>query len=404
MWIERGRRPAVISVGAALGLAVFTGVRFVVLVATLSPAAYGRFNLYSLLITLLPLVITVGMTLQYQRVSHRLGFSAVATLLKWASVVSVLAIPLSAAITYIFLIPISGTGDLVVNCAAITLIALSASVSTFASQIALGLNLRALASILLFALNSAPTLSLLPASATGITESTLLIWWAVFSVIVAAASVYVVSRLQSREKAHLSFFSVLSLREGIASIPAQCGIWGFVFALRYLIGVNLGEDAVADFAIAATVFDTAFLISVSLLNYFTNRVMTGTQSPWRGLKYAIPVYIVVSILGALAVAWILPAIGQDGYAFDPYLGALISLGGLMRLYITAWRPRAIGLKRTHVTSAAFICVTVAATLLFVVWTSAPLVLYAFMTVAGFLVVGIVQRLAIGRKQSNARAV
>lgn len=394
-WLERGRRPALVSLAAAVSLAVFTGVRFVILIAVLDPYDYGRFNLLNLMINLLPLVMSAGLTLQYQRLVYQGGPPAVRPLLRSALVVTLVSVLPALVVVAILIQPLAGNDQASILALTVTATAAACTVSTFAAQLELGLGSRAASSLIMFVSNSAPTAAVLVAWLTGRGVVGILVCWTAASLAVCVVAGLLVRRSGIPHRWRGAERTVnISLTEGILSIPAQAGIWGYVFALRYLLGVNLGPDSVAIYAVAATVFDTAFLVAVSLLNYFTNRVMAGEQSPWRGLSYAVPFYGALSVVGALAAIWLLPTIGQDGFEFDLTLGVLLASGGLLRLYIAAWRPRAVGLMRTHVVSAAYIMITAAALATFLLARGLPIYWYGVATILGFVVVAAVQQLAV----------
>jgi len=402
--LESRRLPMVISLAVSAALAAFTALRFVVLIHAMPPAQYGVFNLYTLLASLLPLFMTAGLTLQYQRVSHFQGPGTTHALLRTSVLVTLIALVPSFAAVFLITMPIVSLPELIWVSIFLLVISATASLTTFHSQILLGLNYRSTSSLMMFLVNAGATFAVLPAWLEGrIAPMALLGWWAAFSVAITALTWWVA---RSRREGREGIGGVLSWREGLLSVPSQIGPWLFVFVIRYLIGLNIDESAIANYAIAATISDMAFLVAVSLLNYFTNRVMSGTQAPWRGILLSAPLYLLLAACGFFAVLWLLPLVGQQGYELEPPV-ALILIGvGLVRLYLTAWRSRALGLKKIHVSSNAYLVVIAISVLALWFWAPVYPEAYAVVTLAGFLVVAVVQRISLspsaGRRARRSR--
>lgn len=397
--IEQRRLPILVSLLASASLAAFTGIRFLVLVRALPPDAYGVFNIYTLLASLLPLFMSLGLTLQFQRVAHLNGRPVIKSLLTWSATITAVTVLPSFVIVFLVTAPLEGATDVLLVAFLLAVIGASTALTTFHSQIMLGLNHRSAASLLMFLTNASSTTALLPAAVvTGISPVALLGWWALWSTAVSVFSAWI-ARSQRGESPASS--ANVSIGEGLLSLPSQIGPWLFIFVIRLMIGVNIDEAAIANYAIAATIADMAFLVAVSLLNYFTNRVMVGSQSPWRGIFFSAPVYLVLSVVGIAAIAWFLPIFAQDGYVLEPFVAIILTAVGLVRMYITAWRSRALGQKKVHVSSGAYLAVIIAtvATL----WVLAPSQawIYAAATLVGFVIVAAVQR--FGLRQSPGKA-
>ncbi|WP_141688726.1 polysaccharide biosynthesis protein [Pseudarthrobacter enclensis] len=391
--LEAGRRPAYISLLLSAMLAGLTGIRFLVLVGNIPPEEYGVLNLFTLLSTLMPLLMSIGLPLQYQRVAHFDGAKRIPSLQRTSLYVTGIATLPSFCVVLLVSRPITDGQSWFWACVYITVISTATAFSTFSSQIMLGLNLRASASLIMFLVNSGATVALLPAILGGVLEATgILGWWAFFSVISALAARRLVHLQKTMGRPRIR--SVVSIREGLLSVPSQIGPWLFIFVIRYLVGINAGVEAIANYAIASTVVDMAFLVAVSLLNYFTNKVMAGKQSPMRGMLYSVPAFLVLALAASVGVAWILPLIGQDGYHLAVETLVILTAVGVVRIYITAWRSRALGEKKIHVSSAAYSLVVVGTLIAFSIWPTDSPEIYALVTLGGFIAVAASQRLSL----------
>lgn len=390
--IEVGRRSAYVNVGVSIALAIFTGLRFIVLVRGLSPASYGVLNVFATLAVLAPQLTSLGISLQYQRIAHHGGAGRVRHLLLVSVVVTALGILPTFPVVFILGLPLVTRGELWLVALAVTIISGATVLAVFVSQILIGRGRRSASAILMFAVNSGPTVALLPnLLLPPISVVAQLTWWAVGALIFAVLA-WLLAMTRRLPADHAG--ERVSFGEGLLALPAQIGPWLFLFVIRYLIGINVDAAAVANYAMAAISAETAFLIAGSLLNYTTVQVMTGSQSPWRGLRYILPFYVVLTALGLVAIAWVLPIIGQGGYHLPAAAAILLAISGVVRLYILAWRPRAIGLKRLHYSSWAFLAVTAVGAGALWMWAPIQYAAYALVTVVGFLFVAVVQRITV----------
>lgn len=390
--LESGRRPAYVSLLLSVVLAGLTAFRFVVLVQRLTPAEYGMLNVFTLLGTLMPLVLSLGLTLQYQRVTHFQGPGHITSLIRTSFLVTSATVVPGLVVILVVSKPFSDGIDWLWASVFILVVSSATALTTFYSQIMLGLNFRATASFMMFLVNAGATAALLPAAMTNQVQTTAILgWWSFFGVAAAWAS-YSIVRVHNEPGPRSG--RAVSVREGILSIPSQVGPWLFIFVVRYMIGFNIDAEAIANYAISSTVVDMAFLVTIPLLNHFTNKVMAGAQSPAKGMLYAVPAFVVLAALASMGVSWLLPRIGQPGYSLGLEVTAILIAVGVVRIYVTAWRSKALGQKKIHVSSVAYILVVCASVLSFMFWPMTSLTSYAVVTLFGFLVVAVAQRISV----------
>lgn len=401
-WLEIGRRPALLPALASAGLAAFTGIRFLILLQALTPTQYGEYNLFGLMAAVLPTVMFAGLALQFQRRSHEAGRSVVRPLLRVGTLTIAVSVAPTAVIIFCLCAPLEGWPQLLLVVLFLLVITASIAATTMHSQIMLGLNYRSTAAIMLFLTNSAGTAAFLPAFfSTGLNPISLLGWWAALAVLCAVATDIFIRPFRSSDSTQIP--SGLSMAEGILSIPGQAGAVITAVAVRYLLAINVSASAVANFAVAATVADMSYLIAITAVAFFTNRILAG-DSPARGIRIASGLHVVLCIVGGIAVIWILPLIGGPGYVLSVSVMAILVVVGLVRIYTTAWTSRALGMKQLHVLSIAYaIGVGVAVLGL---WFFAPTDAntYALVTLGVFTVVAVAQRIAVRSRGTVPKAL
>lgn len=388
--IERGRRPMVIAVGASAALAVMTSLRFVALVRLLPPAEYGRLNIFMILTSVAPQAMALAMPWQYQRVARREGAAVVGSLCRSALMINAIStLPTLIALVAI-ITPIAGQGHPWAVAILLLAISVATSITSMYASVALGLGRRSLSSLLMFAINAGLTVAVLPIAIVGTpTVAALLGWTAAVCLGVAVAARLALRRIvqpwpTTRRRGLLSF------REGLFSLPAVVGPLAFVLSTRYLLGVNVSVDAVAMFAICSTVAEMAFLVSAAGLTHFSNRVLDGQQSPMRGFLLVLTMYSVLTISGVLLVALILPGLGRGEYHVSWPALIVLSLVGVPRLHFSAWRARAVGLRRAHRSAWIYVVIVVLGTGTLALARPDGLLPYALMLLGGFTVAAAAQ--------------
>lgn len=392
--IERGWRPMAISVGASAALAVLTAVRFVFLVRLLPPAEYGRMNIFLTLTSVAPLMMALAMPWQYQRVARREGAAAVGSLCRSALIINVVSTAPALVALFAIAAPVAGRAHPGTVAVLLVAISFATSMTTMYASIMLGLGRRSLSSIVMFAINIGPTLSLVPIALTDeATVVALLGWTALVCVIITIATRMVLARVvrpwPSRRRRGL-----LSFREGALSLPAVVGPWAFILCTRYLLGLNVDVTAVAIFAICSTVADMSFLVSAAALNYFSNRVLDEQQAPTRGLMLVVPMHVALTAAGSLLIAVVLPRLGNDQYHVSWPAIAVLCLAGAARLHFSAWRVRAVGRQRAHMSAWTYLVVVLAGTAFLAIVRPQALVVYAFVLFAGFACAAAAQRISL----------
>ncbi|MBX4170569.1 oligosaccharide flippase family protein [Rhodococcus sp. DMU2021] len=397
--LERGRLPMVLSMVMSAALAVITALRFVVLVQFLTPDDYGRINIFATLTSVVPLLMSLGMSVQYQRVARAAGSKSLRTLTRTALVVNALTTLPTFVIVLLIAHPLSGPEGYVLPAILAVVISAATSIATLYSQTALGLGYRTTASGMLFLVNACGAVPLVPiwisetASVTSV-----LAWWAA-----GAAIACVLSRaiLPSKEMIPVDDLDPhLSYREGIYTLPVQVGPWLILFLVRYIIGLNIDTSAIAAFAVASTVADMGFLVASAALGFFSNRLMSNQITPARALLFTTPVLLAVTAGGGAIVYLFLPIIGKGGdYEFPVAVSIILAMLSLTRLYISAWRPRIVGLRRLHSTSwVYFFCIGTISVALFTM-KPATLAPYAWISLAAFVLIAGVQRSVVRQAEA-----
>ncbi|WP_435084690.1 hypothetical protein [Gordonia hongkongensis] len=374
-------------------LAGVTVIRFVTFVAVLSPSEYGTLNIYATLVNVLPLAMSWGLTLQYQRIARSSDGSVTNTLLKYALLVNAASAIPTLVVIYLVGQRLGGVGSLLICVVSAFLICIATSLSTCYSQIAVGYGYRTRGSLMLFCVNvtSAVPVPIVLLSGQGSVDA-ILASWAAAAMVGLLCSRLMLPRYPLLPPGDVS--GTLSFFEGFATLPAQLGPWLIFFLVRFLIGVNLGASEVAVFAIASTVPDMAYLVCVALLGYFANRLLTNEVKVYRALVYVLPLYVLLVVLGGLGVYLILPYLGDDQYAFSLSVFLILSSLGAVRIYITAWRARAIGARRLHQTAWVYLVATGGLGGVMVLLPDLSLIMYALLTLAGFCIIAFVQRVGI----------
>lgn len=391
--LERGKAPAVLSVAMSAALAVITAARFAILVRALPPADYGRINIYATLVNVAPFFMNLGLSWQYQRLALQSGHRARRPLIRTAILVTLATFAPSFVAVLLVAAPIAGRDGFVIPAICATVIAAATGITSLYSQIAVGYGYRTRASLQMFLVNAAGLTPLIPMLVNeGFTVSFVLAWWAAGAVLAALIARLILPLRSLRE--HTLTEEHLSYAEGLLTLPAQVGPWLLIFTIRYLIGIIVGAEALAEFAIASTIADIGFAITVPLIGFYSNKLMTGHIPAWRVLLITAPMLLGLSAAGYLAVSVILPVIAQKGYSASLSLTALLAGVSLVRLHLAAWRPRAVGLRLVQRTSWAYLLI-IPLSVVWVLWLRpVELAAYGWVMMLGFTLLAAVQRFAV----------
>jgi O-antigen/teichoic acid export membrane protein len=396
---EAGRNPFYISSGLAAALAALTLIRFVILVAVLAPSEYGRLNIFVSFVNVAPALMSLGISWQYQRVARYAGPGSARKLVRIGHKVLFLALVPSLVATVLIESPFVHSDESLILIAICTVVISAAtSLATLYSQIVLGLEFRSLASFMLFAVNGGVTLALLPILVSG--NATILMvmgFWAIASLLACGWSY---KALRILTYAHKQVPVSASFREGIFTLPALVGTFLLVFLARYLLGIYAGGATVASFSISSTVTESAFLISVSLVGVYSNKIMDG-EHPNRSLLLAIPFLVGLTAIGLLVILFLLPRIADSDYSISVAVTAILTAAGICRLFISAWRARAVALRRVGASSWSYVVVGAVLAAALIIAKSSDMDTYALALTAAFLIIAFYQWFTVRSNQQPA---
>lgn len=399
---EEGRNPFYISSGLAAALAGLTLIRFVILVAVLAPNEYGRLNIFVSFVNVVPAVMSLGVSWQYQRIARYTGPGAARQLARVGHKVLLLSLVPSLVVTLLIESPFVQSDESLILIAICTLvISGTTSLTTLYSQIVLGLEYRSLASFMLFAVNGGVTLALLPILLSG--GATILMVMGLWAVASLLACGWSYKALRILTYAHKPVPIKTSFREGILTLPALGGTFFLVFLARYILGIYAGGATVASFSISSTVTESAFLISVSMIGVYSNKIMDG-EHPNRSLLVAIPFLVGLTAVGLVIILFLLPRIGGSEYSISIAVTAILTAAGICRLFISAWRARAVGLRRVEASAWSYIVVGTILGAALIISKSSEMVLYALALTGAFFVIAFYQWYTVRSNHSRASAV
>jgi hypothetical protein len=370
--VERGRRPVQISMAASGVLGILSVGRFVVLVAVMDPADYGRLSVFVALAMLLPYFVTWGASLQFQRITRFSGPGAMDVLARWGFKGEVIAAPLALLVAGFVSAPFTeGDPRLVLF---VTIQALGLGFVSLMAQALLGLRYRTLSALVSFASNAAPTMAvlvLLPLGLAGDLTAVLGSWAIAMSVAAVAslATARLVAARMLRHEPALSRPSVPHLREGLTSIPTLAGAWLLLLITRVHLGTALGNEQLASFSLAWTAADLSFLISVTLITTASTAIMDGSRSPLRMFVRSACILLALLAMAGLAVPIALALFAREGYTFSYGILALTGLATLGRLAVSAWLPVSVRARSVWILSGLFL---IAAALLAALFTAVSL--------------------------------
>ncbi|HXC75506.1 MAG TPA: hypothetical protein VNU19_00490, partial [Candidatus Acidoferrum sp.] len=253
--IEHGRRPFVISLGLAGTLALFTAIRFVLMVHILSPTQYGRLNIFLTLANVLPLVMNLGIPWQVERIALKNGGSSTSRLVRSGWKLN-LAVSIPTLIVVGLIIRPFADGQLGILTVATWAVAVGTSMTTIYAQILLGLGHRSSSALMLFIVNGGLTLALIPGILLGhTTVPVIMATWGALAIATCGVAHWITVEVGRHVPERSNKSERVSISEGLRSVFAQAGPWVMVFVVRDLLGLYVGSAAVAVYAISSTVTD-----------------------------------------------------------------------------------------------------------------------------------------------------
>lgn len=384
---EAGRNPFFVSAILAGALAALTLARFSILVSTLPPSEYGRLNIFLTFVNVAPAFMSIGLSWQYQRIARDSGFGAARPLSQIGHRVLLGTLVPALIITALIGAPFAGHDSLLLITVYTVIIAATTSLTILYSQISLGLGYRSLASFMLFAVNGGVTLGLLPIVISGHGNlTTVLGYWAIASLF-AWGWTYgaLILLVHGRQTTHVS----ASFQEGLFSLPGLVGMFLLIFLARYILGLNSGGATVSTFSISSTITDSAFLVAVSIVGVYSNRIMDG-EHPHRSLIVAIPCLLGLTLVALAVIHVLLPFIGRPGYEVSVPVTLILSLAGVSRLFIGAWRARAVALRKVQASAWIYLVAGGVMAAALAVLHLRNIVLYAVALTGAFVTVAVYQ--------------
>lgn len=410
--MERGRLPLAITLFCSATIAILTALRFVLMINLLSPSQYGVLNLLTTAVNLLPMVSILGIPLHLQRMVRTLGPRSISRGMKSGYIACALTLMPLAIGLFILISPFANsTRELIVYTVSMTIVCQCSGIAIFSSQLVLGAGYRGSASLIMLFSNSVLTLSLLIPYLFEIASlEAILLCWSAGCILVAIFVTIFAITLTGRtgpddqlnaimERGELELVPLF--RSGILTIPSMVGPWLLVFIIRYMLGMSLGTTAVAAYAVASTIVDTAFLLASSIISFSGNRLLDRSQSPtipflWSGL-----VLTCLAIPATVVVPFILSEIGREGYVLSNSLVVLLYVSALCRLYITSWRQRSLAENALGFLSGLFIIVTLCVLLILIVWKPPSPVYYALIQSSSYFFVAVGQQLITSKRGKSS---
>ena len=394
--LEAGRGPHAVAVATTVVLAGLSPLRFSILVSRMEPAAYGYLSIFNTLTSLLPYVLALGLTLQFQLLAGSYGRAATSQLIRRGSaVVLVTALP-GFGLCYVLALPFSSAGSPIVLAGFSIVTASAVALTITIAQILLGFRSRSASVLVMFGYNVFLTITVVPFLVWGpVTVSSVMGAWMVASLIgLGLAGWWLHStRTPDAGDASRAAASVSRIRmryaDGLLTIPALVGPWLLVMLTRYFLGLFSTGSALATFALSWTLVDLAFLISVNIPMLASTEIMFGRRSPVSVFLVSGAALTVLTGAGYLALELF---VGTFARSYEPsgLVTALMLGTGLARVAISSWLPRAVGLMKERAVSAIYVGSAMALAVGLVVWRPSSPVPYALSLSLAFVLVAIVQ--------------
>lgn len=412
--LESGRVPLALSLMSAATLAIFTIFRFVMMVSILTPEQYGYLNLLTTISSLLPMIVILGIPLHLQKIVRSSGTGYISFGIRKGLVASSITILPTVCAMIVLLGPFSHSrGELLISAVAVSATCHGIGCVIFSSQLLLAAGYRSLASLSMLVVNSTLTWTMLiPYMFDWSSVEAILICWSVGCLLTALIVVSSALWLAGKQGPDAVVNGVPRIYgyprklflSGIMTIPSLVGPWALVFAIRYLMGIYLGESALAQFSISSTVVESSFTIAVAVISISANRILDGTSRPLVPFLWSTACLLLVCTPAILFLPVVLDTFSSEGYSFSITVSAILLVGAIARLYLLSWRQRALAVGTLGALSIQFVSVTVLSVLLIAVCRPDHITAYALVQTGSYLAVAISQQIVTGRREHRLTAV
>nr|WP_141216302.1 hypothetical protein [Rhodococcus sp. 06-621-2] len=402
--LERGRLPFLITISSSAGLAVLTAVRFFLMIQLLDPSQYGFLNLLATAVNLVPLFLALGLPLHLQKMVRSHGIHTVAAGLRRSYIVCLATAAPGAGVIYAISYPFAESfEEAIVVAVGMTVVCISNAIAILVSQMVLAAGYRAVSSLVMLAINSGLTWTIcFPYFLNEPSMQVIVLCWAWGSFATCIAVTVIAVRIS-----HLPGPDALvnmrssepetvktQILDGIRSIPTMIGPWLLVFLIRYIMGLQMGTEAIATFAIASTVVDTAFLISAAIVSFYSNRILDATQSPAKPFLVSCACLCALVLPCIALMPMVLAVLGNQQYTLSIPIVLVLSVAGIARLSITAWRQVTLAQGRLGSLSIFFLGATAIVCIYLLFADPGRLDIYAVVQAASYVVIAVSQVLLV----------
>ncbi|QRI77938.1 MULTISPECIES: hypothetical protein [Rhodococcus] len=171
--------------------------------------------------------------------------------------------------------------------------------------------------------------------------------------------------------------------------------------MRYLLGLNLGETAMAEFSISSTVIESAFTVAVTVITFSANRLLDGATRPLGPFLWSTASLLAVSIPALILLPTVLGEFANDGYSFSIEISLVLLLGAIARLYLSSWRQRSLAVGTLGALSTQFIAVTAIAAMFIAISRPSETIVYALVQTTSYLVIAASQQWFTSRREGRS---
>ncbi|NCL73999.1 hypothetical protein AIIKEEIJ_06386 [Rhodococcus sp. YH1] len=409
--METGKRPLLVSVGSASILAVLTAVRFVMMVRLLEPEQYGLLNLLTTVSSLLPMVVILGIPLHLQKIVRNSGTQYIHFgIIRGLTACGLTFLPTVVGLYAVLRPFVKSSTELAISAFAVAIVCHGIGCAIFSSQLLLGAGYRATAAASLLWVNSALTWTMcIPYLMNWSSVPAILISWAAGCFLSAGLVMAGAWRLSDRTGPDARVNSLPPVYgrprrlflDGIRTIPTLVGPWLLVFVVRYLLGLNLGETAMAEFSISSTVIESAFTVAVTVITFSANRLLDGATRPLGPFLWSTASLLAVSIPALILLPTVLGEFANDGYSFSIEISLVLLLGAIARLYLSSWRQRSLAVGTLGALSTQFIAVTAIAAMFIAISRPSETIVYALVQTTSYLVIAASQQWFTSRREGRS---